>query len=56
MPFNVADIVTIKGDVSLSQVQIYPGFHQYGQSWQFAMVRIIVYKSFICYLNLFVSL
>ena len=25
MPFNAADLVTVKGDVNLTQVQIYPG-------------------------------
>jgi hypothetical protein len=38
MPFNAAEIVTVKGDVNLAQVQIYPGMGgQHGQPWRFAM-------------------
>ncbi|CAF1110192.1 unnamed protein product [Adineta steineri] len=38
MPFNAADLVTIKGAIQLSNVQIYPGMTgQHGQPWQFAM-------------------
>jgi hypothetical protein len=43
MPFNAAELVTVKGDVNLTQVQVYPGMGgQYGQPWRFAMVRILV--------------
>jgi hypothetical protein len=45
MPFNAADTVTVKGDVNLTNVQIYPGFSQHGQPWKFAMVRIIIHIS-----------
>lgn len=39
MPFQSAEIVTVKGEVNLTNVQIYPGFGgQYGQPWRFAMV------------------
>ena len=42
MPFNAADLVTVKGDVNLTHVQVYPGMGtQHGQPWRFAMVRII---------------
>ena len=41
IPFNAAEKVIIKGDVALSNVQIYPGVSQYGQPWQFIMVRNI---------------
>ncbi|CAF3500587.1 unnamed protein product [Rotaria sp. Silwood1] len=37
MPFTAADTVTVKGDVNLTNIQIYPGFNQYGQPLQFAM-------------------
>jgi len=38
MPFNAAELVTVKGDVALTQVQIYPGMGgQHGQPWKFAM-------------------
>jgi hypothetical protein len=46
MPFNAADKVTVKGDVQLTQVQVYPGFSQHGQPWRFAMVSIIIHTSF----------
>jgi len=38
LPFTAAELVTVKGDVNLTHVQIYPGmggFH--GQPWRFAM-------------------
>ena len=39
MQFQAADRVTVKGDVSLSQVQVYAGMSgQHGQPWRFAMV------------------
>jgi len=38
MPFNAAELVTVKGDVNLTQVQVYPGMGtQHGQPWRFAM-------------------
>jgi len=38
IPFNAAELVTVKGDVQLTHVQIYPGFGgQHGQPFQFAM-------------------
>ncbi|CAF1596628.1 unnamed protein product [Adineta ricciae] len=38
MPFQNAEIVTVKGEVNLTNVQIFPGFGgQYGQPWRFAM-------------------
>ena len=46
MPFNAADLVTVKGDVNLTQVQVYPGMGaQHGQPWRFAMVRIFILDS-----------
>ena len=37
MPFNQADLVTVKGDVNLTNVQVYPGFGgHHGQPWRFA--------------------
>jgi Galactoside-binding lectin len=40
MPFNAAEVVTVKGEVNLTHVQIYPGMGgQHGQPWRFAMVR-----------------
>ena len=40
-----AELVTIKGDVALSNVQIYPVnlSAEYGHPWQFAMVRILIH-------------
>jgi len=49
-----AEKVTIKGDVTLSDVIIYPGFHQYGQPWQFAMetpVPINVFPGRVLYID-----
>jgi hypothetical protein len=44
MPFNAADLVTVKGEVSLTQVQVYPGMSgQHGQPWRFAMVRFTLH-------------
>ena len=41
MPFNAADMLTVKGDVYLKSVHIYPGMGgQHGQPWRFAMVII----------------
>jgi galectin-9 len=38
MPFNAAELVSVKGDVNLTNVQIYPGYSgQHGQPWKFAM-------------------
>jgi len=38
IPFNAAELVTVKGDVNLTQVQVYPGMGgQHGQPWRFAM-------------------
>ncbi|CAF0812437.1 unnamed protein product [Rotaria sordida] len=38
MPFNAAELVTVKGDVNLTNVQVYPGMTtNYGQPWRFAM-------------------
>jgi len=38
MPFNAAELVTVKGDVNLTQVQVYPGMGgMHGQPWRFAM-------------------
>jgi hypothetical protein len=42
IPFTEAEEVTIKGDVTLSQVQIFPGFSQHGQPWRFEMVSILI--------------
>jgi len=37
IPFNAAELVTVKGDVNLTQVQVYPGMGgQHGQPWRFA--------------------
>lgn len=42
MPFNAADLVTIKGDVNLTYVHVYPGMTgQHGQQWHFQMVSLI---------------
>lgn len=44
MPFNLAELVTVKGDVNLTLVQIYPGFGgQHGQPWRFAMVSFFYF-------------
>lgn len=41
LPFTNAELVTIKGEVNLTQVHVYPGMGgQHGQPWRFAMVRI----------------
>lgn len=37
MPLNAAELVTIKGDVNLTHVQVYPGVGTYTQPWRFAM-------------------
>jgi hypothetical protein len=37
LPFNAADLVTVKGDVNLTYVHVYPGMGgQHGQPWRFA--------------------
>ncbi|CAF0731573.1 unnamed protein product [Adineta steineri] len=54
MPFNAAETVTVKGDVSLSHVQVYPGFTQNGQQWRFTMdtpVPINVFPGRVLYIN-----
>jgi len=35
IPLNQAELVTVKGDVTLTNVVIYPGFSAYGHPWQF---------------------
>ena len=52
LPLNAAELVTVKGDVTLSQVQIYPGFVLYGHQWKFAMVSIDIDMLISHYLNL----
>ncbi len=49
MPFNAADLVTVKGDVNLTNVHVYPGMAgHHGHPWKFAMVRIsFFYLNFI---------
>jgi len=38
MPLTAAEIVTVKGDVHLTNVHVYPGMSvQHGQPWRFAM-------------------
>ncbi|CAF3420188.1 unnamed protein product [Rotaria sp. Silwood1] len=38
IPFTAAEMVTVKGDVQLTNVQVYPGMTtNYGQPWRFAM-------------------
>jgi len=38
IPFNAAELVTVKGEVNLTQVQVYPGMGMSGgQPWRFAM-------------------
>jgi hypothetical protein len=38
VPFNTAELVTVKGDVNLTQVQVYPGMGgHHGHPWRFAM-------------------
>jgi hypothetical protein len=38
MPFNAADLVTVKGDVNLTTVHVYPGMAgHHGHPWKFAM-------------------
>jgi len=54
MPFNAAETVTVKGDVNLTHVQVYPGFSQYGQPWKFSMdtpVPINVFPGRVLYIN-----
>jgi len=54
LPFTAAELVTVKGDVTLSHVQIYPGFAQYGQPWRFAMetpVPINVFPGRVIYID-----
>ena len=49
MPFNAADLVTIKGEVNLTHVHIYPGMQSpHGQPWQFAKVceNIVIFPVF----------
>jgi hypothetical protein len=43
LPLTKAEFVTVKGDVTLSNVTIFPGFAQYGEPWRFVMVRIIYF-------------
>lgn len=50
LPLTAAELVTVKGDVTLTDVRVYPGFAQYGHPWQFAMVSIHLYIS-ICSLS-----
>lgn len=56
LPLTAAELVTVKGDVTLSQVVVYPGFAQFGQPWKFAMVSIDTDISISHYLNLSVRL
>jgi hypothetical protein len=54
IPFTAAELVTIKGDVTLSEVKVYPGFSQHGQPWRFAMetpVPINVFPGRVLYIN-----
>jgi len=38
LPFNAAEMVTVKGDVNLTYVHVYPGMGSaHGQPWRFAM-------------------
>jgi len=48
IPFNAAELVTIDGDVNLTQVQVYPGMssQQHGQPWRFAMETPVPMKCF----------
>lgn len=40
MPFYYADTVSVKGDLILGNVQIYPGVGgQQGQPWRFNLVK-----------------
>jgi hypothetical protein len=37
LPFNAAELVTVKGEVNLTTVHIYPGMGgHHGQPWRFA--------------------
>jgi len=54
MPFNLADTVTVKGDVNLTQVQVHPGFSQQGQQWRFVMeapVPINIFPGRVLHIN-----
>lgn len=55
MQFQAADMVTVKGDISLAQVQVYAGMGgQHGQPWRFAMntpVPINVFPGRVLYIN-----
>ncbi|CAF1328944.1 unnamed protein product [Adineta ricciae] len=54
MPFTAADTVSIKGDLNLADVQIYPGFSQQGQPWRFSMdtpVPINMFPGRVLYIN-----
>lgn len=52
MLFTAADTVSIKGDLNLADVQIYPGFTQQGQPWRFSMVRTIIILSLVSFFSL----
>ncbi len=44
LPYTAADLVTVKGEVNLTTVHVYPGMGgQHGQPWRFAKVRIYYY-------------
>jgi len=54
LPFNKAELVTIKGDVTLSNVLVYPGFNRYGEPWLFEMetpVPINVFPGRVLYID-----
>jgi len=54
LPLNAAEDVTIKGDVTLTNVVIYPGFSEYGHPWRFAMETPIPINAFpgrVIYIN-----
>lgn len=44
LPLTAAEAVTVKGDVTLHQVVVYPGFAQYGQPWRFEKVRSAIHQ------------
>jgi len=47
MAYQAAEIVTIKGELNLTHVQIYPGMTgQYGQPWQFQMNAPVPFNMF----------
>jgi len=54
LPLTSAELVTIKGDVKLTNVIVYPGFRQYGQPWLFAMetpIPMNVFPGRVLYIN-----